>query len=72
MAKKEKTKKHIWIKDDDGDIEIFAYMEGESHNGPKCKVCSFGFCHHCFPEGYDTPCPSDSLGSDDSKLMLRI
>ena len=61
-------KKHKWIKEKGGGIDIFAYEEGEYHNGPKCSVCGFGFCHHCYPEGYNTSCPYDSLGSDDSKL----
>jgi len=60
-------KKHKWVKDSK-DIDIFAYIEGEYHNGPKCSVCGFGFCHHCYPGGYDTSCPHDSLNSDDGKL----
>lgn len=71
MAKKEKAKQHVWEKDDAGEIEIFAYTSGESHNGPKCKICGFGFCHHCFPEGYKTTCPHKSLGSNDAKLFAR-
>ena len=60
-------KKHKWIKEGK-EINVFAYEEGKYHNGPKCLVCGFGFCHHCYPEGYDTKCPCSSLGSDDSKL----
>ena len=59
--------KHKWIKDGK-DIDIFAYTEGEFHNGPECSVCGFGFCHHCHPEGYKTECPCDSLDSSDGKL----
>ena len=72
MAKKakqsKKAKKHIWLKSGK-DIEIFAYTAGEYHNGPKCKVCGFNFCHHCFPKGYETTCPHPALGSDSSKLI---
>lgn len=64
-------KRHKWIKEGKG-IDIFAYTSGEYHNGPKCSVCGFGFCHHCHPEGYDTKCPCDSLDSDDSKLDPSI
>ena len=59
--------KHKWIKEGRR-IDVFAYEEGEYHNGPKCSVCGFGFCHHCYPEGYKTSCPCDSLDSDDGKL----
>jgi len=64
-------KKHKWIKEGK-QIDIFAYEEGEYHNGPKCSVCGFGFCHHCYPEGYNTSCPRGSMGSDDSKLDMSI
>lgn len=64
-------KKHKWIKQGK-ERDIFAYAEGQYHNGPKCSVCGFGFCQHCYPEGYGTDCPCDSLGSDDSKLDLGL
>jgi hypothetical protein len=46
---------HTWITYADNDaafegneaIDIFAYEQGEYHNGPRCKVCGYGFCHHC-------------------------
>ena len=38
---------HGWIRDEDGEINIFSYSRGYSHNGPMCKVCGYGFCHHC-------------------------
>lgn len=65
-----KTKKHKWITEEDGSIDMFAAQNlgSEYHNGPKCSVCGFEFCHHCFPEGYKTKCGEESLGSDDSKL----
>lgn len=55
-------KKHKWIKNGK-DIDIFAYEVGH-HNGPKCSVCGFEFCHHCYPKRYDTGCPCQSLGYD--------
>ncbi len=61
-------KNHNWIKCEDGEIDVFAYEEGAYHNGPKCSICGFGFCHHCYPEEYKTSCPCPSLGSNDSKL----
>lgn len=54
------NKGHVWLTigdsefadPDDGSefndqIDIFAYTYGEFHNGPKCKNCGYGFCHHC-------------------------
>ena len=41
-----KRRGHVWKKDEDGYVEIFAYAEGH-HNGPQCVKCGYGFCHHC-------------------------
>lgn len=38
---------HEWERDETGDIEIFAYTNGDRCNGPKCVKCGYGFCHHC-------------------------
>lgn len=40
---------HDWIKDKDGEIDIFAYESGYC-NGPKCSVCGYEYCHHCHKE----------------------
>jgi hypothetical protein len=56
--------KHEWKGDADGSRDIFAYEEGDYHNGPCCVRCHFGFCHHCNPAGYDTPCaPSETVAA---------
>ena len=47
--------KHDWEMDN-GEIDIFAHESGDFHNGPKCKRCGEGFCHHCNPECYDEEC----------------
>ncbi len=39
------NKGHKWVKRY-GEVDIFAYEEG-NHNGPRCSVCGYGFCHHC-------------------------
>jgi len=45
------THGHIWKKYDDSDsIDIFAYSTGDFHNGPRCVICGYGFCHHCAEE----------------------
>jgi hypothetical protein len=41
------SKGHEWKRDEEGDIEIFAYTNGDHHNGPRCVKCGYGFCHHC-------------------------
>lgn len=46
-----KTTKHSWCKDDDGNIDVFGYSEGFC-NGPKCEICGYSFCHHCYPNRY--------------------
>jgi hypothetical protein len=43
------THGHTWIRNEDGEIDIFAYDHGD-HNGPRCMVCGYGFCHHCKDE----------------------
>lgn len=45
---------HVWATNDDGTVDDFAYdYEGEAgyHNGPRCVVCGYSFCHYC----QDTP-----------------
>lgn len=37
---------HKWAQED-GQVDIFAYYEGNIHNGPQCVNCGYGFCHHC-------------------------
>lgn len=41
------TKGHKWVLNTyDNEVDIFGYEEGH-HNGPKCELCGYGFCHHC-------------------------
>lgn len=44
---------HVWKKDDDGHVDIFAHEVG-NHNGPECVNCGYTFCHHC---KYGEPVP---------------
>lgn len=41
------NKGHSWILNEDGSIDIWAYESGNYCNGPRCKNCGYGFCHHC-------------------------
>ena len=47
--------KHEWARHEDGAIDIFQ-MDADYHNGPRCLRCNYSFCHHCYRDGYDTPC----------------
>lgn len=70
-VKKKPTKKHKWITyEGSKNIDIFAAenLGSKYHNGPKCSVCGFEFCQHCYPGGFKTKCGAKSLGSDDNKL----
>ena len=40
---------HDWKREEDGSIDIFGYESGDYHNGPGCKRCGWGYCHHCDP-----------------------
>jgi hypothetical protein len=64
------TKPHKWVKNDyDGGVDDWAFSEGEFHNGPRCEECDYGFCHHCYPEGYATECGAADLPTaSDSEL----
>jgi hypothetical protein len=50
-----KINKHLWKREKNGDIDIFAFERG-FHNGPVCKACGEAFCHHCHPECYESEC----------------
>lgn len=41
------TRGHKWIPEEDGSPDIFAYDTGDSHTGPRCSVCGYGFCQNC-------------------------
>lgn len=48
-----KVKKHVWQKDDNGNIDEFAMDDG-IHNGPVCIICHDEFCTHCEPSWENT------------------
>lgn len=53
------ARQHDWQRDEDDDIDIFAFNPHDPHNGPVCVRCGEGFCHHCEPDCYRYVCPSD-------------
>ena len=55
------TMGHQWAEIWEGEVDIFAYEEGEFHNGPRCVKCGYGFCHHCNPMP-SHPCPVGDTG----------
>jgi len=50
-----KINKHLWKREENGNIDIFAFEVG-FHNGPECEVCGESFCHHCEPGCYEGVC----------------
>ena len=49
------TDEHLWCKDDDGSIDMFA-LDHEYHNGPMCQICREAFCEHCTPNWENDKC----------------
>jgi hypothetical protein len=43
-------KGHIWIKEDSGIVDIWAYEPSEYCYGPVCKICGYGYCIGCYDE----------------------
>lgn len=58
-ASPETDRGHVWVTRDAYDwdteeptvvgteVDVMAFEAGEYHNGPRCAVCGYGFCHHC-------------------------
>lgn len=46
-----KTRKHLWKKDEDGEVDEWAWEHG-FHNGVRCEICHKTPCAHCEPD-YD-------------------
>lgn len=44
--------KHKWRRNENGEIDDFAWDFGFYHNGVKCEVCGRDVCVHCNPD-YD-------------------
>ena len=55
MSSTEIDHRHKWERDEDDEVDIFAFAAG-FHNGPRCARCGTEFCHHCDPDCYDKPC----------------
>lgn len=49
------SEKHIWQKDEDGEIDLWA-RASDFHNGPVCRVCWESPCVHCRPDWQSIPC----------------
>lgn len=54
----DKTRGHIWVRDEFG-VDVFAYNPVDPHNGPRCSLCGYGFCHHCLDVA-EIECTGDS------------
>lgn len=62
---------HQWIKNEDGEIDIFAYEVG-SCNGPKCSICGYGYCHHCYRESPSKTCYDNMPYSTDIAAAWEV
>jgi len=60
MDELQKKHGHQWEKDDDGEINIFAYSSGYC-NGPLCERCGYHFCKHCVSEFDIRHCDKDHV-----------
>ena len=47
--------KHNWVKDEDGNIDEWAWERG-FHNGVYCIECAQMFCVHCKPDYDEDEC----------------
>lgn len=48
---------HDWQSyEDSNEIDIFAYDNGYRCNGPVCRKCGRGACHHCNLDIYEEIC----------------
>ena len=50
--------KHDWIRDDDGEIDMWA-MEDGYHNGSMCQRCYHSACMYCEPDWDEDECVVD-------------
>lgn len=48
-------KGHTWSREEDGDIDFFAFSVGY-HDGPRCTRCNYAYCQHCSPDGPPEEC----------------
>lgn len=51
----EEVNEHMWSKDDNGEIDDFAW-ERDFHNGPFCELCYSTPCIHCNPDWENSKC----------------
>lgn len=50
----EEHSEHLWKRDENGEIDVWAYEEGYC-NGPVCTRCHHSECMHCNPEWATDP-----------------
>ena len=53
---------HQWILEEDGERDDFQ-MDVGYHNGPRCSVCGFSYCHHCGTSPENLVCPGKEPNS---------
>lgn len=67
-----KTRKHLWKKDDDGEVDEWAWESG-FHNGVHCNICYKSICVHCEPD-YDEKqdCREHYMCSECGRVVLDL
>lgn len=67
-----KTRKHIWKKNDDGEIDEWAW-DYEFQNGVYCELCHKSPCVHCEPD-YDEKqdCREHYVCSECGRMVLAL
>lgn len=51
---------HQWERTASGEVNDEAFTvvaETTEHEGPRCSVCGFFFCIHCYADGWTHACP---------------
>lgn len=67
-----KTRKHLWKKDEDGEIDEWAWEHG-FHNGACCEICYKTPCAHCEPD-YDEKqdCHEHYMCSECGRVVIDL
>lgn len=61
---------HDWLRTSDGEIDMMG-MDADTHNGPACQRCGYGFCIHCEGDaGYTAEPCQRSIPNYSGSIML--
>lgn len=69
------TRGHTWKREDfdPREVDIFGLESSCGyHNGPRCVVCGYGFCHHCHRDGPPEPCTGPKPKTEDEQRLVEL